>query len=166
MPSLDLYRICTIVLHWLSAALVLGLVCLLLSGASYAAVFLFFDRAVERRNLTVFAGWSAGLFPLAFFGRRPDKGHGVIFPLFWHLRDAKGSATALVPLFYATSDEHGYHAGALPLSPGDETPSAPCDAQPDEWDIATAVDRAISKARMASSSSTSRCAATSPRTPC
>jgi D-arginine dehydrogenase len=32
-------------------------------------------------------------------------------------------------------------AGALLLSPGDETPTDPCDAQPDEWDIATAVDR-------------------------
>lgn len=32
-------------------------------------------------------------------------------------------------------------AGALLLSPGDETPSEPCDAQPEEWDVATAVDR-------------------------
>jgi D-arginine dehydrogenase len=32
-------------------------------------------------------------------------------------------------------------AGGLLLSPGDETPTAPCDAQPEEWDIATAVDR-------------------------
>ena len=32
-------------------------------------------------------------------------------------------------------------AGALLLSPGDETPSDPCDAQPDEWDVATAIDR-------------------------
>jgi D-arginine dehydrogenase len=32
-------------------------------------------------------------------------------------------------------------AGALLLSPGDETPSEPCDAQPDEWDIASAIDR-------------------------
>ena len=32
-------------------------------------------------------------------------------------------------------------AGALLLSPGDETPSTPCDAQPDEWDIASAIDR-------------------------
>jgi D-arginine dehydrogenase len=32
-------------------------------------------------------------------------------------------------------------AGALLLSPCDETPTEPCDAQPDEWDIATAVDR-------------------------
>jgi D-arginine dehydrogenase len=32
-------------------------------------------------------------------------------------------------------------AGRLLLSPADETPSAPCDAQPDELDIAVAVDR-------------------------
>lgn len=32
-------------------------------------------------------------------------------------------------------------AGLLLLSPADETPSAPCDAQPDEFDIAVAVDR-------------------------
>ena len=32
-------------------------------------------------------------------------------------------------------------AGALLLSPADETPSSPCDAQPDEWDIAVAIDR-------------------------
>jgi D-arginine dehydrogenase len=32
-------------------------------------------------------------------------------------------------------------AGALLLSPGDETPSDPCDAQPEELDIAIAVDR-------------------------
>lgn len=32
-------------------------------------------------------------------------------------------------------------AGALLLSPGDETPSEPCDAQPEELDIAVCVDR-------------------------
>jgi D-arginine dehydrogenase len=32
-------------------------------------------------------------------------------------------------------------AGSLLLSPADETPSEPCDAQPDEWDVALAVDR-------------------------
>ncbi len=32
-------------------------------------------------------------------------------------------------------------AGLLLLSPADETPSAPCDAQPDEMDVAIAVDR-------------------------
>jgi D-arginine dehydrogenase len=32
-------------------------------------------------------------------------------------------------------------AGLLMLSPADETPSPPCDAQPDEWDIAMTVER-------------------------
>ena len=32
-------------------------------------------------------------------------------------------------------------AGLLLLSPADETPSAACDAQPEEWDIAVAMDR-------------------------
>jgi len=60
-------------------------------------------------------GWSAGLFPLAFFGRRPIGGHAVLFPLFWHLSDAKGSTTALFPLFFARTSAHGYDVAALPL---------------------------------------------------
>jgi D-arginine dehydrogenase len=32
-------------------------------------------------------------------------------------------------------------SGSIFLSPADETPTAPADAQPDEWDIAAAVDR-------------------------
>jgi D-arginine dehydrogenase len=32
-------------------------------------------------------------------------------------------------------------AGALFLSPADETPAEPCDAQPEEWDVAAAVER-------------------------
>lgn len=32
-------------------------------------------------------------------------------------------------------------AGSLLLSPGDETPSEPTDAQPDDWDVAVAIDR-------------------------
>ncbi|MDE1145864.1 MAG: FAD-binding oxidoreductase [Azospirillaceae bacterium] len=42
------------------------------------------------------------------------------------------------------TDEQFYmkpDAGKLLLSPADETPSAPCDAQPDELDVAIAVDR-------------------------
>jgi D-arginine dehydrogenase len=39
-------------------------------------------------------------------------------------------------LFYFKPD-----AGRLLLSPADETPSPPCDAQPDEMDIAIAIDR-------------------------
>ncbi len=41
-------------------------------------------------------------------------------------------------------DEQFYfrpEAAGLLLSPGDETLSEPCDAQPDEWDVATAIDR-------------------------
>ncbi|HEX2660395.1 MAG TPA: hypothetical protein VHU40_19075, partial [Polyangia bacterium] len=60
-------------------------------------------------------GWSAGLFPLAFFGKRGDSGHGVVFPLFWHFASAKGSTTALLPLFYFNRDRSGYDFGSLPL---------------------------------------------------
>ena len=60
-------------------------------------------------------GWSAGLFPLAFFGHRPTGGHAVLFPLFWHLSSATGSTTALFPLFFARSNPHGYDVAALPL---------------------------------------------------
>ncbi len=41
-------------------------------------------------------------------------------------------------------DEQWYlkpEAGRLLASPADETPSPPCDAQPDEWDVAVLVDR-------------------------
>jgi len=41
-------------------------------------------------------------------------------------------------------DEQFYfkpEAGLLFLSPADETPLEPCDAQPDEWDVATVVER-------------------------
>ena len=46
--------------------------------------------------------------------------------------------------FVMDIDENFYFkpdAGALLLSPADETACEPCDAQPDEWDIAVAVDR-------------------------
>lgn len=40
-------------------------------------------------------------------------------------------------------------AGALLLSPADETACEPCDAQPDEWDIAVAVDRVCTATTLA-----------------
>jgi hypothetical protein len=43
-------------------AIALGVFCLLLSAAGYAAVFAVFDRIPERRNYRVFAAWSAALF--------------------------------------------------------------------------------------------------------
>lgn len=39
-------------------------------------------------------------------------------------------------------------AGRLLLSPADETPSDPCDAQPDDWDVALAVDRVEAATRL------------------
>jgi len=39
-------------------------------------------------------------------------------------------------------------AGALVLSPADETPSPPCDAQPDDFDVAAAIDRIESATRL------------------
>jgi hypothetical protein len=43
-------------------AIALGVFCLLLSAAGYAAVFAVFDRIPERRNYRVFSAWSAALF--------------------------------------------------------------------------------------------------------
>jgi len=39
----------------------LGAFCVVLSGAGYAAAFVYFDNAHERRNYLVFACWSAAL---------------------------------------------------------------------------------------------------------
>ena len=44
-----------------AAIVILGVVCLVLSAASYAAVFTVFERAPERRNAAVFAAWAAAL---------------------------------------------------------------------------------------------------------
>ena len=44
-----------------SGATILGILLIVLSGASYAAVFTFFDRAPEQRNYRVFSTWSAAL---------------------------------------------------------------------------------------------------------
>jgi len=47
------------------------------------------------------------------------------------------------PLVLDVEDEFYFKpdAGRMLLSPGDETPSAPCDAQPEELDVALAIDR-------------------------
>lgn len=47
------------------------------------------------------------------------------------------------PAVVAIDESHYFKpdAGRLLLSPADETPSPPCDAQPEEWDVALAVDR-------------------------
>lgn len=45
-----------------ASATALGVFCVVLSGAGYAAAFVYFDRDQERRNCLVFANWSAALF--------------------------------------------------------------------------------------------------------
>src|SRR6185369_539650 len=55
------------------------------------------------------------LFPLAFFGRRGDSRHAVLFPLLWHFKDARASTTVVAPLFYTHADRHGSDSGVLPL---------------------------------------------------
>jgi hypothetical protein len=45
-----------------ASAVILGVICVALSAACYAATFISFDRAAERRNYRVFAAWSAALF--------------------------------------------------------------------------------------------------------
>ncbi len=60
------------------------------------------------------------------------------------LVDAPGSpGVDLMPLTIDMAEEFYFKpdAGKLLLSPADETPSPPCDVQPDELDIAIAVDR-------------------------
>ncbi|MFP5210556.1 MAG: hypothetical protein ACLGRW_14835 [Acidobacteriota bacterium] len=53
---------------------ILGVACLMLSVASYAAAFLFFDGIPERRNYRVFVTWSAALFLAGCFLCLPPQG--------------------------------------------------------------------------------------------
>lgn len=54
-----------------------------------------------------------------------------------------GLATEHWPMVIDVDEQFYFRpdAGGLLLSPGDETPCEPCDAQPEEWDLATAIDR-------------------------
>ena len=53
------------------AALVLGVTCLVLAGATYAASFARFRQAAERRNFRVFMAWSAALLLVGAFWTLP-----------------------------------------------------------------------------------------------
>ena len=59
------------------------------------------------------SGWSAGLFPLLFFGGNKGTSHAVVFPLFWHFGSEQETTTALVPLFYRHRDRDGYAFGSV-----------------------------------------------------
>ncbi len=60
-------------------------------------------------------GWGGGLFPVAFFGQRADRGHGVLFPLLWHFRDRRGTATVAAPFFFHFEERAKVSGGVPPL---------------------------------------------------
>ena len=60
-------------------------------------------------------GWGAGVVPLAFFGRRTDSSHAVVFPLLWRFTTSRGGTTLLLPLFFTSWDGAGRDSGVLPL---------------------------------------------------
>jgi len=60
-------------------------------------------------------GWSTGVFPVAFFGRRGEREHGVILPLFWHVAGPQGTTTVLFPFFFRHRDKHATSTGTLPF---------------------------------------------------
>jgi len=68
-----------------SSATVLGVVCLVLSAASYATVFAVFYRASERRNYHVFSTWSAALLL---------SGCLLCLPLSWAVASLAAAAVA------------------------------------------------------------------------
>ena len=79
----------------------------------------------------------AGLAAVAPVGLVPRRRTAVLIPA------PAASSVASWPLALDASEQFYFKpdAGMLLLSPADETPSVPCDAQPEEIDIATAVDR-------------------------
>jgi hypothetical protein len=93
------------------------------SGASATVTLLGGHRSGPRDDTTIVtlffwrrykpSGWSAGLFPLLFFGNNQGKSHAVVFPLFWHLASEQESTTTLVPVFYWHRDRKGYALGSV-----------------------------------------------------
>jgi len=59
------------------------------------------------------------------------------------LLGSEGVDVSAWPIVHEVESEFYFKpdAGRILLSPADETPSEPCDAQPEEWDVAVAVDR-------------------------
>jgi D-arginine dehydrogenase len=76
----------------------------------------------------------AGLLPM---GLRPCRRTAVL------VDPPSGVSVSRWPFVNDIDDQFYFkpEAGSLFLSPADETPTQPSDAQPDEWDIATAVAR-------------------------
>jgi len=95
------------------------------TGASATVTLLGGHRSGPRDDTTIVtlffwrsykpSGWSAGLFPLLFFGSNQGNTHAVVAPLFWHFASAQSSTTVLAPLFYRHRDQQGSAFGLLPL---------------------------------------------------
>ena len=95
------------------------------------------DAAVVVNAAGAWADVIAGLAGVKTVGLQPRRRTALIV-------DAPaGAQSDLWPMVIDVDEEFYFRpdAGALLLSPGDETPSAPCDAQPEELDIAIAVAR-------------------------
>jgi D-arginine dehydrogenase len=102
------------------------------SAAAYAAPVVVNAAGAWADDVAALAG-------VAPIGLKPCRRTGVIV-------DAPDGADPHDWPMVIDADEQWYFrpdAGALMLSPADETPSPPCDAQPDELDIAIAVDRVM-----------------------
>ncbi|HVZ74435.1 MAG TPA: hypothetical protein VHJ20_18770 [Polyangia bacterium] len=100
------------------------------TDATATALLPFFARRDGPRDTTTFAGvfplgaywrsfkgggWSAGIFPIAFFGDNGGRQHDVIFPLFWHFAEGQKSTAFFFPLFYERTDAHGFDRVVFPL---------------------------------------------------
>ena len=60
-------------------------------------------------------GSSAGVFPLAFFGRHDDERHAVVFPLLWHYSSPEKQFTLGLPLFSQFRDHDQRGTAVFPL---------------------------------------------------
>src|ERR1017187_3025505 len=93
-----------------SGAIFLGVFCLGLSAANYAAVYVLFDRLSERSNSRVFATWSAALFLL---------GSVVCIPSFWLAPWlAVGSIAATVLGVHLRRLAYEFHGAAYLIASG------------------------------------------------
>lgn len=103
---------------------------------SYATLLfpLFYrHRTPEGERLTVLgpwylrqrkSGWASGLFPVGFFGSNRDSSYGVVFPLFWHIRNKrKKSSFTLLGNVFVTTGPRSWSFGIVPLIFGGSSPT-------------------------------------------